>query len=728
VAKNLVRGIVLVSSLLLAACGSDSTDTPASTPSSSASINSSAVKGVIDNGRVVASRWQEGAWTQVASTLTNEAGDFSLNLQDAQPGILRLELLLSDNPAEATRMRCDAPAGCGTAVFGEWQELAIAPALVSWARVESSGAVAVMPLTPLSTLVVRYAESISGVLSNASLSFAQERVARMLGVSSSVLMARPGDITSTTFVAAASADAMQVTLLSAAFAQMAAGGDLNQVLNDFVAGLIENNGRLQQEGDVSLSHLLTSASEVGAQVDVDASRLRVAEWQSRIAALVSGQLSPLNSIALNTSVFVTDLGALGVDVAKVIRDSGAFNLEHLMVKELSEFGWLLGTDSQAVAEVAIQTVAYAALGSVYLDALPPSINSTPLASGDLTAVLNRKTETTPNQLLLTGTYKGLQVDLTIDLTSFKEGAANKLFVYKAVGALGNAVIKADIDGTLSIDPKDTDLQPLLAGIQSIVSGNGDTNVLVNAVSGLLANGHGVFALDGSAGMKNLSNNSELSVAGKASAELTMDGADNDGVLVNGGIAYGDLVLPNGDSYRITRGSDEHLTFSLDGTGDGQLSAKFLATILTVPQARVIATGSLTKAGLFISHARDEAVNLLGQITSGASVNLADTLAALTNFDFTSMNLIVDGKAVVDGWSKSYRLAVRNGDIKVYQPNSDTSVAMTLNFGRQGLFVQTTSRFWLIGVDFANPALVVADATGGESRYSFDALLGYLAFR
>lgn len=724
--RRLVRILLLASSLLLTACGNDSGDATVDTPPSASVIKSSAIKGVIQNGRVQASRWESGAWSPVATAMTNEAGEFSLDVEGASAGILRLELSLSDDPAASTRMRCDAPAGCGSAAFGEWQSLTTSPALLSWARVEASGDVTVMPLTPLSTMVIRYAESLGGVLNESTIAFAQNRLAFILGVTPAALMTLPGDVTSPTFVAAASTDALRISLLSAAFSQLSAGGDVNQTLNAFVDAFVGNNGRLLQAGNVSLASLLSAASEVAGQAGVDAARLSVNEWQLPLTTLVDGQLLELTPVVFDANVLVTDLGALGEDIKRVMRESGALNLEHLFVKELSEFGWLLGADTPVVAEVAMQTVVYAVMGSAYLDVLPSSITQVPLVQGALNVTLNRKTSTQPNQLVVSGTYKGLLVDLTIDLTTFNQGATDRLFTYKAVGSVANDRIDASIDGVFSIDPHETDLAPLLAAIQSIAAGTGNIGSLVNVVTAMLINGHGTFALDGHAGIRNLLNNSQLAVTGKASAELDMDGAANGGVLLNGGIAYGDLVLPNGDSYRITRGSDEHLTFSLDGSGNGSMSAKFLATILTVPEARVIASGSLSRAGLFVSHVRDEAVNVLNQLSSGATLNLADSLAAVLAFDFSGMNLVVDGQAVVDGWGKTYRLVVRNGEISIYQPNSETQVAMNLSLGQQGLFVRTTTRYWLVGVDFTNPALTVADSTGGESRYSFDTILGYFA--
>lgn len=730
--KYLARGLLLASSLFLAACGDDKSDTATSPPPSSVSVvQSSAIKGVIHNGRVQASRWVDGAWSPVATAMTDEAGAFSLNLQGASAGILRLELALSDDPATPTRMRCDAPAGCGSAAFGEWQTQTASPALLSWAQIDAAGDVTVMPITPLSTMVVRYAESLSGVLNESAITFARNRLAALLGVTSESLMTRPGDVTSATFLASASADALRVSLFSAAFSQMSAGGDLNQTIDAFVDAFISNNGRLLQAGNVSLADLLIAATAVAGHVGVDTASLDVDEWQLRLATLADGQLLGLNAAVFDSNVFVTDLGALGDDVKRVMRDSGAVSLEHLFVKELSEFGWLLGAESPVVAEVALQTVIYAAMGSAYLDVLPTSITQLPLAEGELNVTLKRKTATVPNQLLVAGTFKGLLVNVTVDLTTFKQGAAARLFTYKAVGSVGNDRIDATIDGVFSIDPHETELGPLLAAIDSLASqiaagSNPDLSGLSAVVAAFLTTGHGTFALDGHAGIENLLNGSQLAVTGKASAELDMDGAANGGVLVNGGIAYGDLILPNGDNFRIVRGSDQHLTFTLDSEGNGSMSARFLANILTVPEARVIATGSIARAGLLASHVRDEAVNVLNQFSAGAAVDIEGALAGILAFDFTGMNLVVDGRAVVDSWSKTYRLKVRNGEVGIYQPNSDSKLALSLSLGQQGVFVQTATRSWLIGVDFANPALIVSDSDGGESRYSFDMLLGYVA--
>lgn len=216
--KYLVRGFLLASCLFLAACGDDKSDTAASPPPSSVSVvQSSAIKGVVHNGQVQASRLVDGAWSPVATAMTDEAGAFSLSLQGASAGILRLELALSDDPATPTRMRCDAPAGCGSAAFGEWQTLTTSPALLSWAQIDAAGDVTVMPITPLSTMVVRYAESLSGVLNESAITFARNRLAALLGVTSESLMTRPGDVTSATFLASASADALRVSLFSAAF-------------------------------------------------------------------------------------------------------------------------------------------------------------------------------------------------------------------------------------------------------------------------------------------------------------------------------------------------------------------------------------------------------------------------------------------------------------------------------------------------------------------------------
>lgn len=727
----LFRPLLLATTMLLGACGDDDAGRSggqANSPGAS-TVSSSAVKGVIHNGVVTARRWHDGQWSDVATALTREDGSFSLPLGSATPGILRIDLSAAGDGVQ-TRMRCDAPAGCGDAVFGDWQPLDDVPQLRTWAEVDAAGNVVVMPLTPLSTMVVRYAESLDGMPEAAAFAFARQRLAQVLGVSPDALMARPGDITSPTFVAAASPDQLRISLLSAAFAQVAPGMELQAVVDAFASAFADSNGRLLQEGGsgASLAVLLEAAVQVGVHVGVDATRLQSNDWLDRLAVLNADEFTTLPAARFDSAAFLTGLGALGEDVQRVIRDSGAIGLEHLVAKELSEFGWLLGQDTPAVAQVVMQSVLYSLMGAVYLDVLPAAYAEFPLVSGELNAVLKRKTETLPDRLEITGTHLGLQVNVTIDLTSFRRGAADKRFVYRAVGSVTSDRIDAGINGSLVISSHETDLAPLLAAIDQIAGGSGDLSALAAALAGMLENGHGTFAIDGQAGIENLSNGSRLAVSGSASAELDMDGAAEGGMLVEGGVAHGQLTLPNGDTFRIQEGTDQHLTFSLDENGDGSLSARFLANVLTVPEARVFATGSLTRAGKLASHVRDQLVGVLNQAAEGAAIDLGSALAAILAFDFSGMHLEVDGQAVVDGWSKTYRMAIRDGDLRIYQPNSTTSVALGLNIGAHGVFIQTPAQYWLIGLDLGGMALVVSDSDGGESRYDLGALLGYVALR
>ena len=729
----LVHSLVLAASLLLAACGKDGaapSGSSAAVSPSSPSVSSAAVKGVIHNGVVTARRWQDGQWLSVATTLTREDGGFSLALGSGVPaGILRLDLSAASDGVQ-TRMRCDAPAGCGGATFGEWQPLAAVPHLQTWAEVDAAGNVRVMPLTPLSTMVVRYAESLDGVPDAAAYAFARQRLARVLGVGADALMAMPGDITSSTFVAAALADQLRVSLLSAGFAQIASGGDVQAVIDAFATAFTEGNGRLLQTGTsgVTLASLLEAAIQVGAHVGADPARLQSNEWLARMAVLAADEFTAVPAARFDSAAFLSGLGALGEDVQRVIRESGALNLEHLVVKELAEFGWLLGPDTPALTEVVLQSVLYSVMGAVYLDVLPAAYPEFPLAAGELSVVLKRKTATLPDRLAISGTHGALQVDVTIDLTSFRRGAADRRFVYRAVGSVASDRINASINGRLVIDSHETDLAPLLAAIDQVASGSGDLSALSRAVAGMLVNGHGTFGLEGEAGIQNLLNGSRLAVSGAAGAEVDMDGANEGGMLVQGGVAHGQLTLPNGDSFRIVPGTDQHLTFRLDENGDGSLSARFLANVLTVPQARVLATGSLARAGVLASHVRDQLVNVLGQAADGVSIDLGATLATILAFDFSGMHLAVDGKAVVDGWGKTYSMAVRDGDVRIFQPNSTTSVALGLSVGSHGVFIQTPSQYWLIGLDLERMALLVADSSGGESRYDLGSLAGSVALR
>ncbi|MFN3586192.1 MAG: hypothetical protein ACK4UT_01700 [Moraxellaceae bacterium] len=728
--RQLILGsFALASSLFLAGCGnSDSTaGSGGVTPPATVAVSSAVVKGVIDGAVVKAAQWQDGAWVDVAEAATTAGGGFSLQLPASTRGILRLRLDLGADGVAS--MRCDAAAGCDGSAFGDDVTLTEAPGLLSWVEVKSDGSVVVMPMTPLSTLVVRYAEAIGGRLDSFSLGFARQRLALLLGMTPAPLLAPAGDVTSAVWVSTTDASGLKVSLLSAGFAELAAGqgSSVNALIDRYVAEFLANDGRLLEatfDGDdaPTLGALLAAARTVAQHVATTVSttppETLIADWQARIDSLQAYMLNTLPPMAgLDSNAWLTAMGALGDDIRTVMAASGASSLEQLVFNELNQFRWLLSMDSLALAQNAIGILEHVIAAMVQLQiadmfggmggSLPDVVDI--YAEEGYSAQLTRSTR----QLVVQGQRFGMDVDLVIGLTSLTEGALAKKFTFSAKGTLENARVRAHIDGTLAIDPKTTNLSELYAALLG-----GSPESLKQALNTLLTSGHGKFDVDGKAGIRNLTNDSELSVEGKAWAELQMNGHAG-AVKLSGAINHGQLVLPNGDRFSIRKGSTDKLTFGM--TDDAWLSARFLAQVLTVPDAVVTAEGKAKGLGKLVTHGRDSLVATL----AAEEMDLGGLLANLLDFDLGSLRVTLTGEANVAAWGKVYRLAVDGMVLKIYQPNSNSEVALQVSLGTTGLMVQAGTQWLRIGFDWRNPALTLADRSGGELRLELSGLLAML---
>jgi hypothetical protein len=713
--------------LLLAACGGSSDSSPAgggsSTPAST-TVNSSVVKGIIRNAVVTASRWQNGAYVAVASTTTDGAGGFSLTVPDAVPGeVLRLDMALSTDSGHPTQMLCDATQ-CGSASFGDWVTLTTAPALTSWIDVDGSGKLSVMAMTPVSTLLVRYAEDLGGGhLDTASLGMAMQRIAALFNMSPSDLMATPGNIASVPWVAAADPVALKLSLLSAAFAQLAndSSEDVDVVLKNFATAFISNNGRLLQAGsDISVASLFAAVNEV----IIAAGATSTQDWANNVlAALQSGVLNPVPSGTgtFDSNAIVSALGTgtdtLGGDLRRVMQEQGVSSLQDLVAAQLAKFGWLASGDTTALAGIVVQSVLYAAEASVDVD-----YNIFPLtAANGLTPVLD-----SVNKILhITGTENGMAVDVTINLaplfSTMVSSPTTAQFKFGVTGGVSNSRINAAIDGTLNIDATGTDFTALTNSIRAALlamfyNQTPDMQAVATAVAGILKTGKATFTLNGSAGITNLADNSQLAVQGTGS--LAVDMAGNNGAISAGGsVSNGSLTLPNGAVFSVAPGSEsgDHLTFALgnDGTADAQFGVSALGH-----QAIVTGTGSIGALGPLLSNLRDGIATQLGSLTLDLNTLLAQALA-----DAANLTLSASGQANITDLGHVYLASLQGGELKISQPNGSLDhPALDVTVSQNGMLMRAGGQWWLLNVnlsDLVHPVLTITDGNGDDWQWTYD---------
>lgn len=733
--RALISSFVLSLTLLLAACGGDSSGAAAPPPTATAS--STVVKGLIRNGVVSAWRWQEGAYVKVASTRTSEAGDFALEIPDPVPGeILRLELGVSSDtrPGFRTEMLCDV-AQCGSGVRGDWVPLESGLGLVSWVSIGADGAPTVMPLTPVSALLVRYAEDLGGGhLSAPALDVARMRIAALFKLTPEQLLARPGNIVNALWMSVASPEAIKLSLLSAAFAELSSSSGLGieQVLQNYAAAFLANDGHLLQDGGTaSLGNIYRGIDGIIAAAGAPAVQAWVQDWVTGVTtALQSGQLNtaacaPDCPPEFDSGVFLAALGTgsdtLGGDLARIMVEKDADSLEQLLMGELSRYGWLLSSDTVALSQSVVQVIGLSAQGAL---GLPP------------TAPEGLTVSQEGNVLHFDGTLNALVVDLDITLPPvasmiFNYTAADTPmnFVFGAQGTVQNDHFRASIDGTLSIDATKTNFLPLRNAVMAffMASSGSDPEAvalaqanLLGAVADILRSGEAVFTLEGSAGLAKLELQGEalveasrLAVAGKAWLHVNMDGLAGGAIAADGKVEHGTLELPSGDTFTVNPALGHFLRFALakDGTAELNIAAHVLGH-----DATVSGSGRLAELGPLLSHLKDNVATQLQAATLNVTT-IIDSLVA----DVQKLALTVSGQAVIPGFGHTYTLTIADGILAISQPNS-SEVALRLSLAGHGVIAMAGGKWWQLGVDLAvsgHPSLQLSDSDGGEWRWDFD---------
>lgn len=727
--------------LLLAACGGEA-DSSAIAPEPlpvSVAANGNVVKGLIRNGMVSAWRWQAGVYVKVASARTGSAGEFTLSIPDPVPGeVLRLQLdVLPDASARRrTEMLCDV-ARCGSALRGEWVPLGSGMGLRSWASVGADGNVTLMPMTPVSTLLVGHAESLGdGRLTEAGVEVARLRVAALFGLTPEQLLARPGNILDTLWLEVASEEAVRLSVLSAAVAELASleGSDIGLVMDTLVERFNSYDGHLMQAGESgSLADLYQGALSLAA--GNGAVFARVQDW---LAAAVAGlRYGELNTSAcgeacgnFDSNRVILALGegsdTLGGDLRRLMTEQGTTRIEDLLAAQLSRYGWLVGSDTLGLAEVAWNVVALSALSSVGMNGVSiPGV--TVVREGNI--------------LHLDGSFNNYAIDLDITVPPLLQQiyaytpGSTLTFVIGAHGFVQKGRLRGRLDGTLTIVADGTDFTParnaMLAlygamAAQDQAAAVAAQGALLDAVGGIIRSGEATFALQGEAALARLEPQgdalveaSQLAIAGRGQMHLDMNGLPDGGILAEGRADYGSLTLPNGDRFHIDPEQGHALTFALgaDGTATLAIGADVLGH-----DAAVSGSGRLLRLGVLLNHLRDNVATLAETLVLADTTDLdvQPTLAQLLT-DLRGLELALTGQAVIPDYGHTYTLAVANGVLRISQPDS-TETALELALLAKGLVARAGGQWWLVGLDLAvpgYPALTLADSDGGEWRWDFN---------
>ena len=288
--------------VVLSGCGLDiSTDDSSTTALTrdtsepTVQIAGSAMKGVIQQGLVVANRLvadKDGAYApqrQAAKPVrTADDGTYEWQFRGKAEGWVLVELQADGS----TRMICDVvpqcdQAGASPVAFGQPMALDSSFSL----RGAGDLGMETVNLTPLTHLAVTLAERSNTGLSPSALSTAYTTVEGWFGLPAGALRLAPPDLTRLDEMTGVSADAIQVAIANAAFLALvndnAQWNSISEVLSNLTAQ-VSANGQISVTGDgtnVALADLVAAAalqaSELQATLDSAIMSQKLAVVQNR---------------------------------------------------------------------------------------------------------------------------------------------------------------------------------------------------------------------------------------------------------------------------------------------------------------------------------------------------------------------------------------------------------------------------------------------------------------
>lgn len=763
--RALITSFIFSLTLLLAACGSDGNSAASGGSGISGSSSSVAMKGVLKGASIQVQKWENGAYVTTETVTTDNEGSFTLALAGAEPGDV-YKLILSNTAGNAITMVCDATQ-CGTAGFGDDVSLTGGLELSSWATVGDDGAITIMPITPVSTLLVSYAESLNnGRLTAGNIAVSRNRVAALFRLTPDEVMAVPGNIASSSMMASMTDASRKISLLSAAFAELS-GGDVGQMGADiqrFSQAFIYNNGRLLEadsSGTFETLHTIYTGAYAAANVAASSTAQALAlKWADDIISLLrDGEPSVTCPNALtdgtcptiNSDRFVDALGAMGNDVRTVINEHNYPKLEDAIAGELNKFGWLISQDTFALAGVAVQAVGFS-ISAVVNNTVKGLTNGMMDSMFPLQEVNGLYPALNGNTLTVTGEQNGLTVDLTITLPDAWDAMnGDKSFPIHVSGTVGNDRVSGVVDADVQIDATGTNFTAFTNSLTALA--NNMNQIMLKSfalaqtndpeqqaqlqselealqLQTLLKTRNAVTTgadLAKTAKLKvdidfqkarlvkkgeNGNPDSRLSIEGQGSVTVDMKGGSYGGkderITLNGEVTGGEIMLPNGSFFAVKPG--ESLTFSMGK--DGRFDADVSVSILTLFKAK--GYGKLDNMGVLVSDLRDDIVNLLtGVLTQSEDeekpANIGGLLIRLVT-NLGSLDLLVEGDVTMVEPGKSYtghvyKARLANTVLTVSQPDKPLSnKALELSLGWDGLHVTAGKNWWHIGLDLSSGLL------------------------
>ncbi|HET8706472.1 MAG TPA: hypothetical protein VFM46_09240, partial [Pseudomonadales bacterium] len=270
--------------VVLASCGgggysgksSQNVSAPSAAAKGNVSVEGMVVKGLLSNATVSLYEMDAAGKpksTPTASTQTDASGHYRFDNLSVAGNLLLV--VTAKQGSDKTLMACDSISGCGDYQFGDkfpvessdFQLTAATKNIANASQVEAN-------VTPLTHLAAQWAVSQNSGLNDSSIERATSTVESLFVLDHDSLVMKPVDLTSQSELQTVQTSALQHSIFSAAFLELAevSNGVPNvaKVLNETTQVFVENNGSLyfkNSKKGVSVHDLTTKASEIATALN-----------------------------------------------------------------------------------------------------------------------------------------------------------------------------------------------------------------------------------------------------------------------------------------------------------------------------------------------------------------------------------------------------------------------------------------------------------------------------
>ena len=470
--------IALALTSTLAACGSDSSTPEADTKQTPVTavetvINGKAVKGVLTNAVVTVYKFVDGTPLALSDTELKDAnvstdgeGNYTFTVLD-YTGPIKVELSPSTDPANPTKMTCDAPAGCGDVAFAQEINLTSADpsfklAAISVVNPDEEVKINVSALTHLASKLI---EADEDGINTATVAAQSSKIANTFGITGDITLLEPTVTDDAAAVAAEdNNEELKYGLINAGIMAALFSGEtddagiLSGKLAEVAADLVENDGAflVAQDEDDGFELALAEVLE-GAAESAKAAAEQIALDDNLTTTL---NLAQLETQLINEQVYqesnVGDDGRAAI-VVDVLTEGDAVAKAQAMVEDIRLFSHLFNDTTEEGAGIKSQGDEYVALLEAAGTMVEAEADSFELLAKVSDALSNISTAYDDGTITKAAAAAGISIAAYIDgatgIVTFEEETAAGGILFTVDATSGSEKAQLNVSAEFSEDQK-----------------------------------------------------------------------------------------------------------------------------------------------------------------------------------------------------------------------------------------------------------------------------------